>query len=365
MSVNWLTVQAKLVLGDFEFEIAEEFEMAGITAIFGPSGSGKSTLLRTIAGFATPQSGRITCGPDSWFDSVENINVAPHERPVGFMFQDTRLFDHLDVSGNLAFAERRRQKQERRIRRQDVFAALDLEPLLHRRVQSLSGGERQRVALGRTLLSGPRLLLLDEPLAALDRERKAEIIPYLENLPRRIGIPTFYVSHDVDEIAQLAERALVLVAGRTQLHGTITDAVESLDLLTMDGRFNAGVLVEGRIVRHDPRLRATHVDLGGDPLIIHLVEHLSVGQPIRLRVRSRDVAIATQRPEGLSIRNIIPGRLVAIVDDLRAGGVDCTVETRGARIRARLTPSAVEDLGLAEGMQVYALIKSVSFDRLL
>lgn len=363
MSAELLKVCVALGVGEFELNIDEEIALEGVTAIFGPSGGGKSTLLRTIAGFARPDKGRITCGKVSWFDSDAHIDVAPHLRAVGFMFQHTCLFAHLDVEGNLAFAGKRRHRQGQRIERAAVVSALDLEPLLKRRVGSLSGGERQRVALGRTLLSGPRLLLLDEPLAALDRERKAEIIPYLETLPRHFGIPTLYVSHDVDEIVQLADRALVLAAGRAQLHGSIAEAVEWLDLQTTADRYDASVLVEGHIARHDSRLKVTYVDLGGDTLTMPLVESLSPGQSIRLRVRSRDVALATREPQGLSIRNVFPGRLVAMNGSRDTGFVEATVETRGARIRARITKAAAEDLQLDEGMNVFALVKSVTFDR--
>lgn len=363
MSAERLSVRVRLGVGDFALEVDEEIALAGVTAIFGPSGSGKSTLLRTIAGFESPDEGRVRCGSETWFDSDKGIDVAPYQRAVGFMFQDTCLFAHLDVAGNLEFAAKRRRAQRRQIGQADVVAALDLEPLLHRRVGALSGGERQRVALGRTLLAGPRMLLLDEPLAALDRQRKAEIIPYLESLPRRFDIPTLYVSHDVDEIAELADRALVLAAGRTQLHGSIEDAVECLGLQTMPGRFDAGVLIRGRVARHDTRLKVSYVDIAADTLTMPLVQHLPPGQPIRLRIRSRDVAIATRKPEGLSIRNVFPGRLAEISGDPETGFVDATVETKGARIRARLTQAAAEDLELVEGMPVFALVKSVTFER--
>jgi molybdate transport system ATP-binding protein len=363
MSAEVLSVQVQVGFQGFELDVAEDIALTGVTAIFGPSGCGKSTLLRTIAGFETPRAGRIYCGTDAWFDATKGIDVAPYRRAVGFMFQDTRLFAHLDVAGNLAFAEKRRRPTHRHIERSDVIAALDIEPLLSRRVDALSGGERQRVALARTLLTGPRVLLLDEPLTALDRERKAEILPYLENLPHRFGIPTLYVSHDVDEIARLADRALVLAGGRTQLHDSIAAAVERLDLQTYAGRFDAGVLVEGYIASHDTRLRATIVDLNGDTLMIPLVGHLPPGDPIRLRIRARDVAIAIRRPEGLSIRNVFAGQLSSLSADPETGFVEAVVDARGGRIRARLTRAAVEDLALVRGMPVFALVKSVTFER--
>jgi molybdate transport system ATP-binding protein len=234
--------------------------------------------------------------------------------------------------------------------------------LLARRIGSLSGGERQRVALARTLLTGPRLLLLDEPLTALDRERKTDILPYLENLPK-FNIPTLYVSHDIDEVAWLADRVLVLTGGRIQLHGSADAVLERLDLQPVAGRLEAGVLAEGSVARHDPRLRLTYVDLQGDLLAMPMIERVPPGHRVRLRIRARDVAIATSRPEGLSIRNVLPGTLTDIVEEPETGFAEVFVQLRGTRIRARLTRAATEALRLEKGMAVFALVKSVSFEQ--
>lgn len=362
MSVEMLTLRAQQSHADFMLDVAEKLRLADITAVFGPSGSGKTTLLRIIAGFETPQAGQVSFRRDVLFDSEAGINMPPHKRAVGFMFQDTRLFSHLDVDGNLDFAEQR-SRQPGYIDRSDVIDALDLANLLGRDVASLSGGERQRVALARTLLTGPRLLLLDEPLVALDRDRKAEILPYLQKIPKQFDVPMLYVSHDVDEIAMLADRALVLNDGKIQFHGTMPAALDRLDLQTLAGRFDAGVLVEGQIKAHDKRLSVTYVDLGSDTLTMPLSQHMPAGETIRLRVRARDVAIATRRPEEISIRNILPGTLAELSDDASGGFVDVLVKTQTASLRARLTRAAVEDLDLVAGKSVFALIKSVTFDR--
>jgi molybdate transport system ATP-binding protein len=368
MSAEHLSLRLRLGFPGFELDLEEELELAGVTAVFGPSGSGKSTLLRAIAGFEKPTAGRIAWGDRVWFDADAGIFLPPDRRPVGFMFQDARLFAHLDVAGNLAYAEHARRRRRRRhgppqapLPHQAVVAALDLEPLLHRQVGSLSGGERQRVALGRTLLANPSLLLLDEPLAALDRERKAGILPYLEAVPRQFRIPTLYVSHDVDEVARLADRVVVLARGRVTLQGGAADVLESLDLEPITGRFEAGVLLEGRVLAHDPRWHLTSVDVGGDRFTLPMIERVPVGERVRLRVRSRDVALATRRPEGLSIRNVLPGTVLALVPATDAAAVEAYVQLRGARLRARLTRAAVAELALVEGMPVFALVKSVSF----
>jgi len=362
MSPEILSLRVTVEYPDFKLDVAEELELAGVTSVFGPSGSGKSTLLRTIAGFETPLAGRIACGNEVWFDSDLGVDVSPHRRPVGFMFQEGRLFTHLDVTRNLAYAEKRSRQRRDGITRSDVVSALDLGPLLERRIDSLSGGERQRVALARTLLTSPELLLLDEPLSALDRKRKADILPYLERVPKQFSIPTLYVSHDIDEVAHLADGVLVLAGGRVQTYGPTAAIVERLDLQPITGRFEAGVLVEGRLDRHDPRLRLSYVDLHGDQLTMPMVERVSRGHRVRLRIRARDVAIAIRRPEGLSIRNVLPGTLSDLVAEPETGFVEAFVQLRGARIRARLTQAAVEDLALEKGMPVFALVKSVSFE---
>jgi molybdate transport system ATP-binding protein len=364
MSVDTLCLQVRLDLPGFRLEVAEELRLAGVTAVFGPSGSGKSTLLRTIAGFETPAAGRIARGDEVWFDSRSKIYVAAHRRPVGFMFQDARLFNHLDVAGNLTFAEKRNRRRAHGVQRDEVVDALDLAPLLDRRVNMLSGGERRRVALGRTLLRAPSLLLLDEPLSGLDRDRKADILPYLESIPRQFHIPALYVSHDIDEVASLADDMLVLAEGRVQMHGSAAAVVESLDLQPITGRFEAGVLVEGRVTRHDHRLHLTFIDVEGDELTLPLIERAPVGQTVRLRIRARDVAIATERPVGLSIRNVLPGTLTEVVKGSEAGSAEVWVQLSGVRIRARLTEAAVEELGLEPGRAVFALVKSVSFERM-
>lgn len=358
----WLGLRVRVHLSDFTLEVDERLEARGVTALFGPSGSGKTTLLRAIAGFERPVRGRITLGERVLSDVDAGVFVPPHQRPIGFLFQEARLFDHLDVAGNLDFAARRRGRGDTRFARADVVASLDLGPLLSRRVEGLSGGERQRVALGRTLLSGPELLLLDEPLAGLDLARKAEILPYLEAVIRRFGLPTLFVSHDLDEVVQLSDRVLVLEEGQEAGLGPTAEIVEQLDLPSTGGRRDASVVLEGRVLEHDARLHLTQVDLHGDSLSLPLAEGLAPGDAVRLRVLARDVAVATNRPEGLSIRNVLPGRVTSIRDE-GAGSADVTIQLREDHLRARLTRAAVEELGLAEGSEVFALVKSVSLDR--
>ncbi len=359
-----LRLRLRVELPGFRLEVDDVLDLGGVTAVFGPSGSGKSTLLRSIAGFQRPSTGRIAWGDQVWFDAETNVDLPSHRRAVGFMFQDDRLFPHLTVAGNLAYADKRRRSGAV-LEHAQVVDALDLAPLLSRRTPTLSGGERRRVALGRTLLASPSLLLLDEPLTGLDRDRKADILPYLQTVPRRFHIPTLYVSHDIDEVAELADDMLVLADGRVQMHGPAEAVVERLDLQPLTGRFEGGVLVDGRVSAHDSRLHLTRVRVGDDELTLPLLDRLAVGGSVRVRIRARDVAVATERPAGISIRNVLPGVVSEVVEDIPRGSAEVFVELSGARIRARLTLAAVEELGLEPGRHVFALIKSVSFERML
>ncbi|MFU8817909.1 MAG: TOBE domain-containing protein, partial [Pseudomonadales bacterium] len=221
-------------------------------------------------------------------------------------------------------------------------------------------GERQRVAIGRTLLTRPRLLLMDEPLAALDVRRKAEILPYIERLPEAFGIPVIYVTHAIDEVARLARHMVVLNAGRALADGAVTDVLERLDLQSATGGFEDGVVLAARVLSHDDGYRLTRLDHHGQPIEIPMVD-LPVGSDVRLLVRARDVSLATVRPQGISVRNIIAGSVVRIEAAPDSAYAEVLVDVGGARLRARITRAAVAELSLAPGMAVYALVKSVAF----
>ena len=335
-----LEVEVRVEFDAFQLQVEQSIPAAGVTAVFGPSGSGKTTLLRSLLGFETRSSGRIALNGDVWLDSEAGVTVPPHRRPVGCTFQDGRLFPHLDVEGNLGYADRRSAPAPgvaAAISRDDVVDALDLGPLLDRRPGTLSGGERQRAALGRALLSRPRLLLLDEPLSALDRRRKAEIMPYLLALHPRFGIPTLYVSHAVDEVALLADRVLVLADGRVQAFGGTVEVLEQLDLAPLTERFQAAAVLEARVSAHDDEYRLTWLDLDGQRLSVPRIEHLAVGESARLLVRSRDVSLATERPSPTSIRNVLSGVLVSLQQDESTAFAEATVDLGSHRLRARIT----------------------------
>jgi molybdate transport system ATP-binding protein len=351
-------------LGEFLLEVAGRIDTGKVTAIFGPSGSGKSTLLRTVAGLARGAAGRLSLGDEVWLDSARGIDVPAHRRPVGYMFQHARLFPHLTGEGNLRYAARRARRERQVVGFDEVVDALDLAPLLPRRPASLSGGERQRVALGRTLLAQPRLLLLDEPMAALDATRKMEILPYLEALHPRFGIPILYVSHSVDEVALLADRILVLGGGRVTARGRTAEVLEGLDLGPLAGRVGTATAISARVVSHDPEYHLTRLDVDGQTLVVPRREHFAEGEEACVVIRARDVSLALGRPQGVSIQNVLAGRVCQVREDPASPFADVLVDVGRHRVLARVTRLSLHDLGILVGTPVFALLKSVSLSKL-
>lgn len=350
-------------LGEFALQVAGEIDTGRVTAVFGPSGSGKSTLLRIVAGLERRATGRLAFGDDVWLDSAQGLDLPAHRRPVGYMFQEARLFPHLSGEGNLRYAARRAGRDRQVVTYEEVVDALDLEPLLPRKPACLSGGERQRVALGRTLLTQPRLLLLDEPLTALDTSRKREILPYLEALHPRFGIPTLYVSHSVDEVALLADRMLVLDAGRVAAQGRTAEILERLDLGPLAGRYGAATAVEAKVIRHDPRYQLTWLDLAGQNLVVPRRERFDEGEEACVVIRARDVSLATHRPQGVSIQNVLEGRVAEVRVAEGSAFVEVLVDLGPHRLLARITRLSLDHLDLVEGDPVFALLKSVSLSK--
>ena len=359
--MSTLSLSVRLSLGDFELDVDHGIALQGITALLGPSGSGKTTLLRVIAGLESRARGRVACGDEVWQGEESARFVPAHRRGVGYVFQEARLFPHLSVEGNLRFAERRSRPVASGIRRDEVIRVLDLEALLARHPASLSGGERQRVAIGRTLLTRPRFLLMDEPLAALDPQRKMEILPYIAGLPEAFRVPVLYVTHAVEEAARLASQVLVLAEGRPVAAGPIAEVLERLDFEPL-GRFEASVVFTARVRGHDPEFGLTVLDHRGQRIVMPMVA-VDPGRDLRLRVRARDIVLAIARPEGISARNVLAGRVAAVSEEARSAVAEVLVDIGGARIRARVTRQAVAELALRPGAPVYALIKAIAFDR--
>ncbi len=352
-----LALDIQLPLPDFELKVRTRIELHGITALFGPSGSGKTTLLRIIAGLETRACGDVTFDGQSW---QHGRHVLPtHRRHVGMVFQDARLFEHLSVAGNLRYAHRRAARHDIDFDR--IVENFSLEALLARDARTLSGGERQRVAVARSLLAGPRLLLMDEPLAAVDRQRRAELLPYLESVPERFGTPLIYVTHAIDEAALLASQMLVLTEGHVVAEGDTAAILERLELTSLTGRPQSGVLIHGTVVEQLEDDALTRIELGGQTLTLPAVNR-PIGSELGLRIRARDVAIAIQRPGRISIRNQLEVKIEKIHAEPDSAHAEVLLDLGGCHLRARLTRASVRELELRAGMTVIALVKSVALD---
>ena len=350
-------------LGAFDLDVAFRAPMRGITAIFGPSGCGKTTILRCVAGLRH-LPGELRVGSEVWQDDSGRVFRKPYHRSVGYVFQEASLFPHLSVRSNLLFGAHRRSQAHTRptLGFRDVIDLLGIAGMVERLPSDLSGGERQRVAIGRALLSQPRLLLMDEPLAGLDQGAKEEILPYLEALHERLAVPILYVSHDIREVARLADTMIVLSGGKNVCSGPIHEVLERMDLDLGDDAYETGVVLRARVADQDPALRMTRLDHHGQEIVIPAANFRS-GDEVRLRIRSRDVALATARPESISVRNILSGTVERVVEDPETAFAEVLVGIGGGRLRARITRDAVEDLALNVGTPVFALVKSITFDR--
>lgn len=363
MSAKTLNIKAKLGFDAFSIEVDENIELNGIIALFGPSGSGKSTLLRVIAGLEAGAQGKVTFNGQPWADTNSKTFLAPHLRPVGLVFQDGRLFPHLNVEGNLRYAEKRSRTSKQTIAYSQVVEALDLSTLLPRKPASLSGGERQRVTLGRTLLTQPELLLLDEPMSALDVRRKGELLPFIEKVPDAFGVPMIFVSHAVDEVVRLADEAIILVDGKVSGRGPMPEIFQQLKMHDLTGYFEAGAVVEARVTGQDNKYKLTSLLIDDEPLQMPMVASLDVGDEVRLRIRSRDVSLATKKPVRISTRNALAAIVDTVHSEPNTAFSEVTAKVGLQTVRARITRQAVDELGLKPGKEIYALIKGVSFDR--
>jgi len=340
--------------GDFTLSLRENLAAEGLTAIFGPSGAGKSTLLRAIAGFERT-GGRVCFGDEVWEDA--QVFLPPHRRRVGFLFQTPRLFGHLDVAGNLAYAARRSGLD---MSVADLVARFGLGPLLARHPRHLSGGEAQRVALVRALLAAPRLLVMDEPLSALDQARRAEILPLIEELRDTARLPILYVSHALPEVARLAGRVLALAGGRAVAHGPTAEVLANAAAAPAFGGEEPGSLIEARVEAQEPD-GLTRLTFPGGTLLIPAVPE-PTGARLRLLVAARDVMLSRQRPEGLSALNVLAVTVTSVTLD-GAGSARVGLDCGGAAIAARVTARSVAGLCLAPGVACHAVLKSVALAR--
>jgi molybdate transport system ATP-binding protein len=352
-----MSVRARfhLLRGDFLLDVDLELPGSGVTALFGPSGAGKTTLLRAVAGLERDPAGYCRVLGETWQD--QGRFLPPHRRPLGYVFQEASLFSHLSVRDNLAYGFRRVPAEQRRVGLGEVAALLGVEQLLARRPDTLSGGERQRVAIARALLTSPRLLLMDEPLAGLDRASKRDILPYLERLHDELAMPVLYVSHAADEVARLADHVVMLEAGRVRASDPIAEWLTRLDLASEQGDA-AEAVIQAIVSGHDEEFHLSFLDFAGGRFCV--ARHgLPTGQPARLRVQARDVSLTLERQSGTSILNIFPATVDGLVEE-GPGQVLVRLDLGGDYLLSRVTRKSATELGLQTGKAVYAQIKAVA-----
>jgi molybdate transport system ATP-binding protein len=344
------------------FHLAARFSAeAPIVGLFGPSGAGKSSIVNAIAGIAKPRRGAIRFNDTVLFDAARRIDLPPEERRVGYVFQDALLFPHMDVESNLLYGQRRRAAADRFIEEPRVIELLGLRALLRRSPRTLSGGEKQRVAIGRALLAQPRILLMDEPLAALDTPRKTEILDYIERLRDELGIPIVYVSHSVTEISRLADTVVVVSDGKCIAVGDVDDVMGRLDVKPANDRYEAGSVLDTHVASHDAEDELTTLAFDGGELVVPRLD-APVGERVRARIRARDISLAVGKPTAISILNVLPARVTAIGGD--TGPIlDVELAVGGVTFLARITRRSCRQLGIRRGQELYAMIKAVSFDR--
>ncbi len=350
-----------LPLRDFTLDVDLRLPGRGVSVLFGPSGCGKTTVLRALAGLA-PASGRIVVDGQVWLDSAAGVLLPTHQRPLGYVIQEAALFPHLDVAANLAYGRRRSGPDAQRIALEAVVDLLGIAPLLARRPATLSGGERQRVAIARALATGPRLLLMDEPLAALDAQRKAEILPYLERLHRELALPVVLVTHAIDEAARLADHLVLLAQGQVQAAGPLVELLARPDL-PLARQDEAGVVVEAAVTEHDARYGLSRIGLAGGSGLWLGETDAPIGQRVRVRVKARDVSVTRQPPQDTSVLNVLPVVLDSVQAERSTALLRLALTGSGAapvHLLARITRRSLDTLALRPGEALYAQVKGAA-----
>jgi len=354
-----MDIRARLRIdrGSFQLDVDLDLPGRGITALFGPSGSGKTTCLRAIAGLERADDAHVAIGDEVWQDDANGIWVPVHRRALGYVFQEASLFAHLSVRANLEFGMKRVPVRERRFSPDVVAGLLDIRNLLARRPAGLSGGERQRVAIARALLASPRLLLMDEPLAALDLRRKQDILPYLERMHDELSIPIIYVSHAPDEVARLADHLVLLDGGRVVASGPLSETLARADLPPAFAD-DAGVVLDTVLDRHEADALSRLAFDGGVLYVGQRKE--AIGSRLRCRIHARDVSLALQRPTGTSIVNLLPATVTATSPTDTPGHVLVQLRMGASPLLARITERSRRELDIQPGREVWVQIKGVA-----
>ncbi|MBX3326910.1 MAG: molybdenum ABC transporter ATP-binding protein [Nitrospira sp.] len=358
--MNHLLARFDVQFPSFHLDVELDVPMSGITAIFGPSGSGKTTLLRCLAGLEQAPNGFIQLGEEVWQNERLGRCVPLYQRPIGYVFQEPRLFPHYDVRANLLYGYKRVPPHARRITPAQVVEILGIEHLLERRIHKLSGGEQQRVAIGRALLTSPKLLLLDEPLASLDIQRKQELLPYIRQLHEHLHIPVLYVSHAIAEILQLADRVVLLKDGKITAAGALNEMITSLKFRGHFAGHRVGAVLDARVAAHDAEYGLTQLEFNGQSLFVPL-QSVAVGNLVRVHILSNDVSLVLGKTiVPTSVLNILEATIVEI-QEANQSSVDVLLDI-GTSLVASITKRSLMSLGLKPGQRVFAHIKAVALN---
>ncbi|MDH3545558.1 MAG: molybdenum ABC transporter ATP-binding protein [Gammaproteobacteria bacterium] len=357
MSTDTLQIRYVLERPQFDLDVAIDIPMRGITGIFGESGAGKTTLLRCIAGLELPTSGTLLVGGETWQDQSAGFSRPVHEREIGYVFQEPRLFSHLDVQSNLVYGNRRAGANGGAIEFDRVTDLLGLERMLNRKPAELSGGEAQRVAIGRALLRAPRLVLMDEPLASLDTKRRNEILPFLDRLHAELSIPIVYVSHNIEEVCRLCDHLVVIDAGRVVAEGELQAVLVRMDVPQLSGE-EAGSVILGTVSAYDPGYDLTTIKFSGGEFRVP-GDHGEADAPLRLRIRANDISLCREKPGQTTILNVLAARIDAM-QELQGASRLLRLRVGDELLLARITRRSCDELGLRSGDKIQAQIKAVA-----
>ncbi|WP_367084393.1 molybdenum ABC transporter ATP-binding protein [Pseudomonas sp. HOU2] len=355
-----IDARLKIAYSGFSLDVDLHLPGRGVTALYGHSGSGKTTCLRCIAGLERAEQGFIQINDEVWQDSERRIFVPPHKRAIGYVFQEASLFPHLSVLANLQFGLKRIARAQRRVDMAQATELLGIGHLLERHPQHLSGGERQRVGIARALLTSPKLLLMDEPLAALDSQRKNEILPYLQRLHDELDIPVLYVSHAQDEVARLADHLVLLSDGKALASGPIGETLARLDLPMAMGD-DAGVIIEGQVSAYDADYQLLSLQLPATEMNIRVTHApMAVGQALRAKVHARDISLSLHDSVASSILNRLPVTVISEQTADNTAHVLIRLDAGGTPLLARITRFSRDQLGIHPGQHLWAQIKAVA-----
>ena len=355
-----LSVNITQAFGSFRLETQFEVEEGSITAIFGKSGAGKTSTINAIAGLTRPDVGVIQIGNTTLFDQNLRINLPIYKRQIGYVFQDDRLFPHMTVRNNLIYGTPKNRDVANSLNLTDITGLLELAPLLERRPRTLSGGEKQRVAIGRALLSNPKLLLMDEPLASIDVQHRFEILPFIQRVREKTGITIIYVTHALEEVIFIADQIILLSEGQVTAQGTVEEIMSRLDLHPMTSRFDAGAVISATYSGYDREFDLGELSFDGGTLRIAGL-NAEMGIHLRAHIRARDVSLMLDKPKDTSVLNVFKGELIEIRHE-EGPQLDLLINI-GTPLIARITRKSLNDLNLDIGSKVYAMIKAVAIDR--